>query len=439
MKSLKEYHQHDKQNFINEMNDFVSQETYRCAQKKYHYEDVKKIVEIESSLIKKMEFYSSTYVKDHIYTVIGNALDCIVQKWDRNNFIREMKDEITNKQFYAPEEYPWVLHKNKTDTRTEKKYPSAEELLGDILSVYDEYSDYEWSINFSYPPQLFTHENNYMDALMYLKNKEYLTTIEPDTEDMVFSCGTVLEAEDTNKIIVCQTAPFMLFPSAQRKIVDFDYEYVDVEIPQDAISKNLYSKDFEEKERTQQDLANLCELNGKLKSDTTQVCSVLNVSVDLTSPLSQKKLEEAIELIKMQIITVQSNNRDAAMLLAQDFKELNRAVNHTQLKHTHHIKLMEVFSSSDCNFENTNLKNLIVGLIIYKAYKLDPMEEKQENWICSKYKNNQINTICYDLSSHIKNTHGWIGFSEKSINDGYTKVSSLINKLYPQKKPEKSV
>ena len=433
MKSLKEYNEIDSQTFRVEISDFIYQEIYRCLQKKIVPNDVKKIIEIHSFLRKKLEKFDSVYTEDHIKEMATDALDLIVLGHNKDHFTQYMKESILNK-YYAEQEFPWLIDKSGTEQENEKRKEDIRQTLRDFLSIYEECSGHKWSINLLYPPQLFIYEIDYEDVLEYLKKSEYLTTLEPCTEDITFTDGTTITSEQMGETIVQIQTPFEVFRAYKRKVMDFDYAYEELEIPKSAISKKLNSENFQNKELTTRDYANLIELSYEGQPTHIQLCSTLKLELDMTSPLSPKELEETIERFRMEICTVQSRNRAAKMLLAENLKELEKAANQVKLESRDFYELMEVFSSSPFdNFKDSEFKLLLCGLMIYKARWLDKMEE-QAYWVLDAKIKFDLCNLSYDLSKYLMAIYRR-GFSEKNITRGYDQVSTLINKkikdLYP--------
>lgn len=440
MKSLKEYNEKDFQTFRVEISDFIHQEIYRCLQKKNAPNDVKKIIEIHSLLRKKLEKFDSVYEEDHIKEMEKDALDWIVLGYNKDRFIQYLKESILNK-YYAEQEFPWLIDKSGTEQEKEKRKEDLRQTLRDFLSVYEEYSDHKWSIHLLYPPRLFIYEIDYEYVLEYLQKSEYLTKLETCTEDITFTDGTTITSEQMGKTIVNIQTPFEVFRAYKREVMNFDYAYEELEIPKSAISNKLDSEEFQSKKLTTRDHLNLIELSYEGQPTNTQVCSTLKVEVDMTSPLSQKEIEETIERFRMGICDVQRRNRTAKMLLAENLEELGNAVNQVKLESTDFYELMEVFSSSPLDsFKASEYKLLLCGLMIYKARWLDKMEEPA-HWLVDAKIKFDLSNLFYDLSQSLIKIYRR-GFSVTSIERGYDQVNALINtkliELYPHHNPRKT-
>ncbi|WP_180104004.1 hypothetical protein [Acinetobacter sp. YH12134] len=440
MKALKKYHEIDLRTFRVEISDFIHQEIYRCLQIKNKPDDVNKIIEIHSLLRKRLDDFNSVYVEDHIKEMAKDALDAIVLGCNKDYFTQYMKQSILNKE-YAEQEFPWLTDNSGTEQEKEKRKEDLRQTLKDFLCVYDEYSDHKWSINLLYPPQLFIYEIDYEFVLEYLQNSEYLSTFVPCTDDITFINGPTITSEQMgNKLVINQT-PFEVFKAYKRKVMNFDYDYEELEIPKAAISNKLNSEEFQNKEFTIQDFSNLSELYYQGQPSHTQVYSKLKVEVDMTLPLSQKELEETIERFRIEICQVQGRNRAAKMLLAENLEELGNAANQTKLESIDFYDSMEVFSSSPLNIVKVSeFKLLLCGLMVYKARWLDKMEE-QAHWVVDSKIKFDLYNLCCDLSKSLVAIYKR-GFSETNIERGYEQVSALINKkfkeLYPNYKSQKT-
>lgn len=440
MKPLDEYNQKDSQIFRVEMSDFIHQEIYRCLQKRHFPNDVKKIIEIHSLLRKNLEKFDSVYTEDHINEMAKDALDSIVLGYNKDYFIQYMTESILNK-YYVEQEFPWLIDKSGTEQEKEKRKKDLGQTLRGFFSVYEEYSDHEWSICLLYQPRLFVYEIDYGYVLEYLQKSEYLTTFEPCTEDITFTDGTIITSEQIGKKIVKIQKPFEVFRAYKREVMSFDYNYEEFEIPKSAISNKLDSGEFQSKKITTKDYLNLIELSYERQLSHTQLCSILKVEVDMTSSLNQKELEETVERFRMEICNVQRRNRIAKMLLAENLEELENIANQVKLESTDFYELFEVFSSSPPDsFKDSEFKLLICGLMIYKARWLDKMEEPA-HWLVDAKIRFDLSSLVYDLSQLLMTTYRR-GFSETSIERGYDQVNVLIKaklkELYPYRNTRKT-
>ena len=419
---------------------FIHQEIYRCLQIKNKLDDVNKIIEIHSLLRKKLDNFNSVYTEDHIVEMAKDALDAIVLGYNKGYFTQYMKESILNK-YYAEQEFPWLIDNSGTVQEKDNRKEDLRQTLNDFLCVYEEYSAHKWSINLLYPPQLFVYEIDYEFVLEYLQNSEYLSTFVPCTDDITFINGPTITSEQIGNELVINQTPFEVFKAYKREVMNFDYDYEELEIPKSTISNKLDSEELQSKELTTRHYSNLIELSYEGQPTHTQVCSKLKVEVDMTSPLSQKELEETIELFRREVCKVQGRNRTANMLLAENLEELGNAANQAKLKSIDFYDSMEVFSSSPLNIVKVSeFKLLLCGLMVYKARWLNTMEE-QAHWVVDSKIKFDLYNLCCDLSKSLMAIYKR-GFSETNIERGYEQVSALINttfkELYPNHKSRKT-
>lgn len=208
--------------------------------------------------------------------------------------------------------------------------------------------------------------------------------------------------------------PYEVINAKRRNIIKFDYVFDEFKIPEKAISKKLKSKKIRSKKLTKSDVSNMIKLNFFNTEHDPQICNSIWINVDLSSPLDDRELVQALTLIRTEICSVQNNNRAEKMLLAMTFDELNEAANMKRLEHLDYMKLMEIFSTKPQDkFAFNEIKLIVSGLMLYRA-----------RWIDEDIKTNLLDTrfiLAEQLTDKFR-----IGFSEKNIDRGYILVKKLV-------------
>ena len=423
MNDRKEYKVNDLQRFKVSITDFIFQEIFRFAMHKIASNEVKKIKIIYSKLKKNLEKFDSIYDYKHIDELANLATDLIVQGCNDSHFTMDIKKCIS-KRYYAEQEFEWLADNSGTQQQEEDRIGIYKETFSDIQSVYTEYSNEIWTISTRYPPHLLAYEQNYESTLEYIVKEEYLTKIVTHIGDDIFS-----ENEEKSSKVKITTfspplEPYEVINAKRRNIINFDYIFDEFQISEKAISKKLKSKKLRSKKLTKSDVSNLIELNFFNTEHNPQICNSIWINVDLSLPIDDRELVQALTQIRTEICSVQNNNRAERMLLAMTLDELNEAANMKKLEYSDYMKLMEIFSTkSQDKFAFNKLKLIVSGLMLYRA-----------RWIEEGIKTNLLNSRLI-LSEQLTNKFK-IGFSEKNIDRGYIFVKRLVENQLKELKLE---
>lgn len=413
MNDRKEYKVNDLQRFKVSITDFIFQEIFRFAMYKMASSEVKKIKIIYSKLKKNLEKFDSIYGYKHIDELASLATDLIVQGCNDSHFTKDIKKCISNR-YYAEQEFEWLVDKSGTQQQQEDRIGIYKQTFSDIQSVYKEYSNEVWTISTRYPPHLLAYEQDYELTLQYIVNKEYLTKIVTRVGDDISSENKEKPSKAKITTLSPPLEPYEVINAKRRNIINFDYVFDEFQIPEKAISKKLKSKKLRSKKLTKSDVSNMIELNFFNTEHDPQICNSIWINVDLSSPIDDRELVQALTLIRTEICSVQNNNRAEKMLLAMTFDELDEAANMKRLEYLDYMKLMEIFSTKPQDkFAFNELKLIVSGLMLYRA-----------RWIDEDIKTNLLNTNL-NLSKQLTNKFR-IGFSDKNIDRGYILVKRLV-------------
>ena len=413
MNDRKEYKVNDLQRFKVSITDFIFQEIFRFAMYKMASSEVKKIKIIYSKLKKNLEKFDSIYGYKHIDELASLATDLIVQGCNDSHFTKDIKKCISNR-YYAEQEFEWLVDKSGTQQQQEDRIGIYKQTFSDIQSVYKEYSNEVWTISTRYPPHLLAYEQDYESTLQYIVNKEYLTKIVTRVGDDISSENKEKPSKAKITTLSPPLEPYEVINAKRRNIINFDYVFDEFQIPEKAISKKLKSKKLRSKKLTKSDVSNMIELNFFNTEHDPQICNSIWINVDLSSPIDDRELVQALTLIRTEICSVQNNNRAEKMLLAMTFDELDEAANMKRLEYLDYMKLMEIFSTKPQDkFAFNELKLIVSGLMLYRA-----------RWIDEDIKTNLLNTNL-NLSKQLTNKFR-IGFSDKNIDRGYILVKRLV-------------
>ena len=413
MNDRKEYKVNDLQRFKVSITDFIFQEIFRFAMYKMASSEVKKIKIIYSKLKKNLEKFDSIYGYKHIDELASLATDLIVQGCNDSHFTKDIKKCISDR-YYAEQEFEWLVDKSGTQQQQEDRIGIYKQTFSDIQSVYKEYSNEVWTISTRYPPHLLAYEQDYESTLQYIVNKEYLTKIVTRVGDDISSENKEKPSKAKITTLSPPLEPYEVINAKRRNIINFDYVFDEFQIPEKAISKKLKSKKLRSKKLTKSDVSNMIELNFFNTEHDPQICNSIWINVDLSSPIDDRELVQALTLIRTEICSVQNNNRAEKMLLAMTFDELDEAANMKRLEYLDYMKLMEIFSTKPQDkFAFNELKLIVSGLMLYRA-----------RWIDEDIKTNLLNTNL-NLSKQLTNKFR-IGFSDKNIDRGYILVKRLV-------------
>ena len=413
MNDRKEYKVNDLQRFKVSITDFIFQEIFRFAMYKMASSEVKKIKIIYSKLKKNLEKFDSIYGYKHIDELASLATDLIVQGCNDSHFTKDIKKCISDR-YYAEQEFEWLVDKSGTQQQQEDRIGIYKQTFSDIQSVYKEYSNEVWTISTRYPPHLLAYEQDYESTLQYIVNKEYLTKIVTRVGDDISSENKEKPSKAKFTTLSPPLEPYEVINAKRRNIINFDYVFDEFQIPEKAISKKLKSKKLRSKKLTKSDVSNMIELNFFNTEHDPQICNSIWINVDLSSPIDDRELVQALTLIRTEICSVQNNNRAEKMLLAMTFDELDEAANMKRLEYLDYMKLMEIFSTKPQDkFAFNELKLIVSGLMLYRA-----------RWIDEDIKTNLLNTNL-NLSKQLTNKFR-IGFSDKNIDRGYILVKRLV-------------
>lgn len=398
-------------NFVIELGELVRQEIYRFAVLQMAPVEVEKIknihIELENNLNNSRDF-QSFFSTDHRDSMALEVLELIVMQCDYDVFRKEIHKKIINPYFSIRD--PASLD---DENEEEKEYRNNiySQIQGVFLDVYQKYSPYQNAIKHLYPPQLFVVEVDYELAYDYLINKQYLPQRAKD-EEIEFDNGEI--ATTTNNYSFCKI-PFTTFRVYEpRKIMDINYDFNEFEIPETSIFKRLVSGDISN-DLDEIPLEDIVIFDSYSDATYGQINNSVEFRVDLSSPLSAKELEKAVISFRNKICFAQYKNRIYKKLLAENLDELNEASKFQDLEHTPFDKLLEVNSSSFGQSQQLRkLKPLLYGLMIYKAYKLEP-----------QYKNKTLEVIFNIFSDSISKLYGR-GHSAENMKRSYIRIKKLL-------------
>lgn len=413
MNYIQEYKANDLQRFKVSITDFIFQEIFCFAMYNRAASEVKKIKKIYSELKKKLEKFVSIYNYKHINELASLATDLIVEGCNDSHFTRQIQQCITTK-YYAEQEFEWLIDDSGTQQQKEDRIGIYKQTFSDIQSVYNEYSNEVWTISTRYPPHLLASEQDYELILEYIVKKEYLTKIVTSIEDDIFSENKESPPKVKSTTLFPIPEPYEVINAKRRNIINFDYIFDEFQIPGKAISKKLKSQKLRSEKLTESVVSNMIELNFFNTEHNPQICNSISINVDLSSPIDDRELVQALTLIRNEICSVQNNNRAGKMLLAMTLDELDEAANMKRLEYLDYMKLMEIFSTKPQDeFAFNEFKLIVSGLMLYRA-----------RWIDEGIKTNLLNTRLI-LSEQLTNKFR-IGFSEKNIDRGYILVKRLV-------------
>lgn len=412
MVDVNKYKVDDLQRFKLSITDFIFQEIFRFAMHKLASSEVEKIKMIYSKLKNDLKKFDSVYVYRHIDELAGLATDLIVQGCNDSHFTKEIKTCISNR-YYAEQEFEWLIDETGTEQQQQDRIAIYKQTFSGIQNIYKEYSDEAWTISTRYPPHFLAYEQNYEATLEYIVNREYLTKIVTSMEDDIFSENKENPSKVKTTRLTPPLEPYEVFNKKKRNIINFDYIFDEFKIPEKAILKKLKSKKLTRKKLTKTDINNIIEFGSLNIEHDPQICNSIWINVDLSSPIDDRELVQALTLIRNEICSVQNNNRDGKMLLAMTQDELGKAASMKKLESLGYMRLMEIFSTKPKDeFEFNSLKLILSGLMLYKS-----------RWIEADTTN--LLNIKLTLSEQLTNKFG-SGFSEKNIDRGYIIVKKLI-------------
>lgn len=410
MKDENIYKINDLSGFKISITDFIYQETFRFAMHAIASDEIKKIKILYSELKNNLKKFDSIYDYKHIEELANLATDLIVQGCNDSHFKKSIKRCISNK-YYAEQEFEWLRDDSWTKEQEQNRIDIYKKTFSDIESVYKEYSNVVWTISTRYPPHFLAYEQDYDSTLEYIFKKGYLTKISTIKDD-IFNENKENPCEITTLHI--QSEPYEVFTPKRRNIIEFEYIFDELKVPEHAISKKLSYQKFRQEKLTECNLNNLIQLNFLNPEHDPKIYKSIRINIDLSLPIDDRELVQALTLIRNEICIIQSNNRLGKMLLAMTLDELDKAASIQKLEYLEYIKLMEIFSSQpQNNFHFNKFKLIVAGLMVYREYLIN--EDNQESLL----------NIRLSLSEKLTPKFG-MGFSEKNIERGYGIVKKLI-------------
>jgi|GEM_PF-2318877 hypothetical protein len=394
--------------------DLIYQEVYRFAVSKLAPEEVTRIKQIYASLLSTLkQLYEAIYEPEHLEEIAMLALDMIVLGTETETFETEMKESIANTHF-AEKEFPWLLDGEGSEEQKNFQTTIYQETFNTLFEKYQLCSEFQTTINHHYQPRLIVCEQHYEAALDYFLNEHYLIK-EADTDDHDFDIDGHCMAKNTQKFI-SYTAPFQTFrPYNKRKLLNIEHVFDHFPVPTNAISKKIASE-----EQLTVEFENEKELNGFIglnfisAQEYCQVYSSIKFHVDLSKPMSNRELQQTVARFRNELCKAQDNNRDANMLMASTYRELEDVYSQPRLSQAPISELMEIFSAG--SWENLSFKKVklfLCGMIVHKA-----------RWLASKKEKNIID-FNHDLSERLTRDYGR-GFSVQNIERGYKDVQRLL-------------
>lgn len=386
-------------NELSEIISFIAQEIYVLAVKHSHASEYETINQLAADIRKSLHAISDELQNESAHEEITEIMVNNISAGERNENLYE---EINN--------YIDYLHPLDEDNVHDNDYIKFIEILrGKFIScavgICNKYRDARINLKHQYPPYVFCLDNNYMHALIYFYNKEYL----PKRKELKN------ESEITHTI-----APYKIrrpygYSKYRTRCIQND-----VEVSQETLKKAMKSGEFslcltDEKDPLTQELF---LLYGLRDVKTVSYTNELRISIDTSYPLDDFEVDKILTMLRCEISNLQRNNKHSEYLMAKDINEFKRAFEIPDITTENYLKIKKLHTPQIENLKSDfNAKNYLCGMIIFNRHSFDNEKPKRS-----------IDKLCDDLSREFTNELKIAGskFSLDTILRGYKQVNKAI-------------
>ncbi|KDE34243.1 hypothetical protein AW40_23185 [Kosakonia radicincitans UMEnt01/12] len=382
---------------LSEIINFIAQEIYVLAVKYSHASEYELINRLADDIRKylraiKNELQDESACEEIIEIMVNN----IATYEKKENICEKINDYI---------DYLYPLEEDDDNNYIKDIEALKRKIISIATEVCNKYSTMKFNLEYLYPPYVFCLDNDYLHALVYFYNKEYL----PKKKE--FKNGLVIE----NTISPYKTTGRYSYSKYRFRSIQNN-----VEVPQETLKKAMSSGQFilEVKDKKDPLIQEYFLLQGLRDLERVSYTNELRISIDTSSPLDNFEVDKILTMIRCELSVLQRKNKYSEYLMAKDENDFERAFEIPDINTESYIKLKKLHTPRIENLKtDLNAKNYLCGMIILNRYLFDNEKSKRS-----------LETLCEDLSSELIDALKIDDskFSKDTILRGYKQVKKIF-------------
>jgi hypothetical protein len=391
VKRKKPRHDHNERDALSEIINFIAQEAYKLAVIKQFPDDFSRICTLCRKVERKLNLLYGNGYDSMLQYLTREVVNHIVLRKEKVLF-EECVVDILSKEYFL-----------SNDLRLE--------VPKEILELYDVHADFQCCIPHKYEPFILGTKFDYYEALEYF----YGLAFNPERKG--------------NTTIFTQAPYFSIRPYADRIVDRVQCETKEIDVPDTALSKNkgvgrvIY--------QGPDVIESWMELGMLPVVSAVDYTTQLHFHVNLSAPITNADLDRIIARLRGDISSVQRNNRDAKIQLAETETELIAAYRTPNLETVDYLTMAEMHKASLPNLKSAeNAKDYLCGLILLDEHWVKVKELDDSVSVFWKTNTDGVSILKRrgHLSLKLGNIHREGGFSPAMIERGSKALSKIIHR-----------
>ncbi|EKN3569515.1 TPA: hypothetical protein PXJ50_000349 [Yersinia enterocolitica] len=386
---------------LSEIINFIAQEIYVLAVKHSHTSEYELINQLAVDIRKGLHAIKNELQNESTHEEITEIMV--------NNIATDVKNENLYEKINDHIDYLYPLDEDNDNDNDNDYIKDIEILKRKIIScateVCNKYSDMRFNLKYHYPPYVFCLDNDYLLALIYFYNKEYL----PKRKE--FKDGS----EITHTISPYKTTRRYGYSKYRTRYIQND-----VEVPQETLKKTMNSGEFKLELTDEKDplIQEYFLLYGLRDFERVSYTNELRINIDTSSPLDDFEVDKILTMIRCEISNLQRDNKYSEYLMAKDINDFKRAFEIPDIKTENHLNIKKLHTPQIESLKtDLNAKNYLCGMIILNHYLFDNGKPKHSlDKLCATLSSELIDTLKIDDSK----------FSPDTILRGYKQVKKAF-------------
>ncbi|MBA0181730.1 hypothetical protein H0251_19115 [Pectobacterium carotovorum] len=384
---------------LSEIINLIAQEIYVLAVKHSHSSEYELINQLAVDIRKILHA-----IKDELQAESAHEeiTEIMVKNIATGEVDENLHEEINN---YIDDLYPLDEYNHHDNDYIKFREGLRRKVISCAVEMRNKYSGVRFNLKYHYSPYVFCLDNNYLHALIYFYNKEYL----PKKKESKYGAETTI----TNP-------PYKIRRPYGYSKYRIRYIKNDVEVPQETLKKAIKNRGFkleltDEKDPLMQEFYSLYALRDVKKVSYT---NELRISIDTSSPLDDFEVDKILAMLRCEISNLQRDNKYSEYHMAKDINEFKRAFEIPNIKTENYLQIKKLHTPQIKNLKTDfNAKNYLCGMIILSRYLFDNENPKKS-----------LDKLCADLSSELIDVLkiDESKFSPDTILRGYKQVNKAV-------------
>lgn len=401
--------EHESMHFV-ELVNFIGYEVYRAAVLTQYPDEYNRILSLNNevtSSLKALRYDYNDHIQDELIYVIVNSIVL-------ENPLEELEEKINGivNQYYLEE----ILDEDiELKAQLQEKNKQA---LQVAKTLHHSYANWSTNINHQCMPAGLISEFDLREVISYVDSKAYIRRE---------------EITDEGTHIIINSPPFDLIRmfGDKPKYRIQSQETDPVPIPETSLFNRYIRSLSPPKEKlncSESQIQALCHLEWINKEIThVNFTQSLNVKIDLSSPMNKRELELLMSNLHVEIKHHQRSNLTAALLLAEDLKDVDKANSNIDLGEfdlANYMNLTKYQIQGVSSF--TDVKRALLGLMAWHEHFIKV--DNEHNFIYEKSNRHQDDSLTvvaeYFIDENTKKVKK--GYGLNTIKKGYSVISVAI-------------